>query len=103
MCIRDRFKRYGAIAAAGDRHLAEFCNGKWYLADPETVKRWHFGLTTVTWRKDDLKKRLERSERLVKGEEKFEINETGEDGVKQMRALLGLDVYKRQSLGPSNS
>lgn len=87
----DLFKRYGAIAAAGDRHLAEFCNGKWYLADPETVKRWHFGLTTVKWRKDDLKKRLEKSERLVKGEEKFEINETGEDGVKQMRALLGLN------------
>ena len=24
------FKRYGAIAAAGDRHLAEFCPGNWF-------------------------------------------------------------------------
>lgn len=86
----DLFKRYGYIAAAGDRHLAEFSDGAWYLLDPETVKRWHFGLTTVAWRKDDLKKRLERSARLVNGEEKFEIKETGEEGVNQMRALLGL-------------
>ena len=26
----DLFRRFGAIAAAGDRHLAEFCPGSWY-------------------------------------------------------------------------
>ncbi len=52
-----------------------------------------FGLTTVAWRKEDLKKRLERSERLYLGEEEFELRETGEEGVKQMRALLGLDDF----------
>ena len=36
----DLFRRYGYIAAAGDRHLAEFCEGKWYLKDPETVKEF---------------------------------------------------------------
>ncbi len=86
----DLFLRYGYIAAAGDRHLAEFCPGKWYLKDPKTVEKWGFGLTTVKWRKEDLKRRLERSERLYKNEEKFEIRETGEEGVQQMRALLGL-------------
>ncbi|MCH5212205.1 MAG: alpha-glucosidase/alpha-galactosidase [Oscillospiraceae bacterium] len=85
------FLRFGYIAAAGDRHLAEFCPGNWFLKDPETVKNWKFGLTTVKWRKDDLKKRLERSQRLYTGEEKFEIKETGEEGVRQMRALLGLE------------
>lgn len=90
MIKMDLFRRYGYIAAAGDRHLAEFSNGEWYLKDPETVKRWHFGLTTVKWRKEDLKRRLERSARLVSGDEKFEIKETGEEGVNQMRALLGL-------------
>lgn len=85
----DLFKRYGAIAAAGDRHLAEFMPGKMYLADPDTVHEWMFGLTTVQWRKDDLKKRLERSERLFKGEEKFELKKTGEEGVHMMQALAG--------------
>jgi len=86
----DLFKRFGYIAAAGDRHLAEFCEGKWYLENPERVKAMRFGLTTVDWRKDDLKNRLARSARLVSGEEEVKINNTGEEGVMQMRALLGL-------------
>lgn len=86
----DLFRRYGIIPAAGDRHLAEFSPGKWYLKDPETVKEWGFGLTTVSWRKDDLKKRLQRSEDLRSGKEELKINNTGEEGVLQMRAILGL-------------
>ena len=86
----DLFNRFGYIAAAGDRHLAEFCPGNWYLKNPDQVKEWKFGLTTVDWRKNDLKERLEKCERLVSGEEKFEIKETGEEGLNQMRALLGL-------------
>ena len=86
----DLFKKFGYIAAAGDRHLAEFCSKKWYLDSPERVEEMHFGLTTVAYRKDDLKKRLDRSARLMSGEEKFVLNETGEDGVKQIKALLGL-------------
>ncbi len=90
-CVKmDLFKRFGYIAAAGDRHLAEFCEGKWYLESPQRVKEMHFGLTPVSWRKDDLKKRLERSRRLLSGEEKVAIRGTGEEGVNQIRALLGL-------------
>ncbi len=86
----DLFLRYGSIAAAGDRHLAEFCPGSWYLKDNDTVESWGFALTPVSWRKEDLKKRLEKSERLYTGEEVFELKETGEEGVQQIRALLGL-------------
>ena len=86
----DLFRRYGFIAAAGDRHLAEFCPGDWYLASPEQVSEWKFGLTPVSWRKNDLKNRLERSSRLVSGEEEFKLNPTGEEGVNQIRAILGL-------------
>ena len=85
------FLRFGYIAAAGDRHLAEFCPGNWFLKDPQTVSDWKFGLTSVKWRKDDLIKRLEKSRELYEGKKKFEINETGEEGVRQMRALLGLE------------
>ena len=86
----DLFKRFGVIAAAGDRHLAEAVNGKWYLKDPETVAEWKFGLTTVDWRINDLNSRLERGTRLANGEETFELKETGEEGVLQIKALLGL-------------
>lgn len=86
----DLFLRYGLIAAAGDRHLAEFMPGDTYLKDPETVESWKFGLTTVAWRKNDLKKRLERSARLVSGEEEIELKPTGEEGIELMKALCGL-------------
>lgn len=85
----DLFRRYGYIAAAGDRHLAEFCPGDWYLGSPEQVKEWGFGLTTVGWRKEDLKQRMEKSERLFRGNEKFKLHDTGEEGVNQIRAILG--------------
>jgi alpha-galactosidase len=86
----DLFKRFGYISAAGDRHLAEFCPGKWYLESPERVKEMKFGLTPVSWRKEDLNNRLERSRKLLSGEEAPKINKTGEEGINQMRALLGL-------------
>lgn len=86
----DLFRRFGAIAAAGDRHLAEFMPGDEYLRDPETVERWGFGLTTVAWRKEDLGNRLARSRRLVSGEEALELEPTGEEGILLIKALCGL-------------
>lgn len=86
----DLFKRYGYIAAAGDRHLAEFCEGKWYLESPETVSKWGFGLTGIAWRKEDLEKRLKKSADLICGEQNVKIRCTGEEGVQQIRAILGL-------------
>lgn len=86
----DLFQRYGYIAAAGDRHLAEFCEGSWYLKDIEQVKGWKFGLTPVSWRKENLKERLQKSADLRSGKLPVTLAKTGEDGVNQMRALLGL-------------
>ena len=86
----DLFRRFGYIAAAGDRHLAEFCPRSWYLGSPEQANSWGFTLTPVSWRKQDLRARLARSEALRSGAEPLTIRETGEDGVAQMRALLGL-------------
>ena len=86
----DLFTRYGYIAAAGDRHLAEFCPGEWYLESPEKVKSWKFGLTTVETRIKQLEERLEKSAALVSGKEQVKIAVTGEEGVEQLRALFGL-------------
>lgn len=85
----DLFLRYGSIAAAGDRHLAEFMP-PWYLKDPETVRSWGFGLTTVDWREEDLQNRLARSQRLISGEEPIDLSGSGEEGHLLMKALLGL-------------
>lgn len=89
----DLFQRYGYIAAAGDRHLAEFCEGKWYLKDPDCVDKWGFGLTSVEWRKYDRDGKLAKSKRLREKEEAVQITTTGEEGIRQMRAILGLDEF----------
>ncbi len=89
----DLFNKYGLIAAAGDRHLAEFMPGDQYLKDPETVNSWDFALTTVKWRKEDLQERLERSKRLAEGSEQMELKETGEEGILLIKALCGLSRF----------
>ena len=87
----DLFRRFGYIAAAGDRHLAEFMDGADYLASPECVSEWMFGLTSVAWRKEHLLVRLGRSERLLSGEDVYQLKDSGEEGTLQIRALLGLE------------
>ena len=47
-------------------------------------------MTTVAWRKQNLIERLERSAKLVNGEETLKLDATGEEGVEQIRAILGL-------------
>lgn len=86
----DLFNEYGLIAAAGDRHLAEFMPSKRYLKDKETVADWKFGLTTVEWRKKDLENRLKKSHRLASGEEEIKLEPSGEEGILLIKALCGL-------------
>ena len=85
----DLFRRYGKIAAAGDRHLAEFMPPV-YLKDPDTAHSWGFGLTPVSWRKQDMANRLARRARLLSGEEKPGVKTSGEEGHLMLKALLGL-------------
>ena len=87
----DLFRRFGCIAAAGDRHLAEFMPGDEYLKDPATIEGWKYSLTSVQYRKDDLKKRLEKSRALVSGQREVEMEPSGEEGILLMKALAGLD------------
>lgn len=85
----DLLRRYGIVAAAGDRHLAEFMP-PWYLKDPETVEKWGFALTPVDWRIAQRKKQDLRQAELAGGREELELKQTGEEGVLQIKALLGL-------------
>ena len=88
----DLFNRYGALGAAGDRHLAEFVNNRWYLADPETVKHWHFGLTTVDFREKQQQERILDSVAMAKGELELKPENSGEELVRMLRALSGLET-----------
>lgn len=88
----DLYKRYGVLAAAGDRHLAEFCPGKWYLESPEKVAEYGFALTSVKWRKESLGDRYEKTQQLLDGKP-FELFESGEESVRQIKALLGLGNF----------
>lgn len=87
----DLLTKYGWLGAAGDRHLVEFMPGDTYLDSPDSVKYWGTYLTTVDSRKKGLEDRLARSERLYNEEEQLEFKESGEEGVKLIRALCGLD------------
>ncbi len=86
----DLFQRFGAIAAAGDRHLAEFMPGEDYLKNPEQVSQWRFGLTTVAWRKEDEAEKIREAERLASGEKELELEATGEEGILLIKSLCGL-------------
>ncbi|MBQ9756028.1 MAG: alpha-glucosidase/alpha-galactosidase [Clostridia bacterium] len=93
MVLSDLFKKYGIIPAAGDRHIAEFVPGNWYLKDPATVEKFGFTLTTVDWRRERLAKQNQTTARLASGEEQMVFKNTGEESVRQIKALLGMGEF----------
>jgi len=86
----DLHLRYGLIAAGGDRHLAEFCPKSWYLADAEAPAAWKFHLTSVDYRVRVRREINNLRQRVIAGTEKFPLKASGEEGVAQMKALLGM-------------
>ncbi|MDR2070318.1 MAG: hypothetical protein LBP81_02730, partial [Treponema sp.] len=86
----DLFRRYGLIAAAGDRHLAEFCPHSWYLANPAQVESWGFALTPVSWRVANRETLIRQAGAYREGTKTLVPVESGEEGIKIVKALLGL-------------
>ena len=84
------YQRYGALAAAGDRHLVEFCNNNWFLSSPEAAKQWHFGLTTVDYREANQAKQIADSIAMAEGNMDVPLAPSGEELVQLLRAILGL-------------
>ena len=87
----DLFLKYGFIAAAGDRHLAEFLPVDDYLKNPKLVEDWGYTLTPVSWRKTELKEKELRTKRLADGKEEYIVSHSGEEGVLLIKALCGLE------------
>ena len=89
----DLLRRYGALAAAGDRHLVEFVDRSWYLKDRETAARWHFGLTSVDWRIRNQERLIRESVEMACGQREIpRIRPSGEELVRMLRGILGLET-----------
>ena len=85
----DLYKRYGALPAAGDRHLVEFLEGSYYLSSMEAIKRWGFQLTSVNFREKQQKERVEESIAMAEGKKKVVVEKSPEEVVELMEAILG--------------
>lgn len=86
----DLFKKYGVIAAAGDRHLAEFIPS-WYLTDLDTIREWKFQLTPVSWRIKHQEELINKRKAIIQSNEEIKVEPSDEEGVKLIKALLGLE------------
>lgn len=85
------FKRFGVLAAAGDRHLAEFVPG--FIHSPEELFRWGVIRTPVSWRKEQWQWIPEMVNNYLAGELEWGFRDSGEEMTRQLRALLGLGDF----------
>ncbi len=86
----DLFRRFGVLAAAGDRHLVEFMNSSWYIKDKDDAGKWLYHLTPVSYRKQDRINKINQSRRIADGEEIIEVKRSDEEVVELMKALTGI-------------
>ena len=82
------FRRFGILAAAGDRHLVEFLPG--FIRSPDELFRWGVSRTPVAWRIGRWQAAPQKTRDLIAGHEPLTLTSTGEEGVAQIKALLGL-------------
>ena len=82
------FKRYGILAAAGDRHLAEFVPG--FTVSPDELFRWGVIRTPVSYRIEKWDRIGKQVPKIIAGQIPFELKQSDEEAISQIKALLGL-------------
>lgn len=82
------FKRFGFLAAAGDRHLVEFLPG--FIRSPETLFKWGVIRTPVSYRIERWTSAPQKTRDLINGVTPLVLESSGEEGVGMIKALLGL-------------
>ena len=82
------FQRYEILAAAGDRHLVEFLPG--FTRSPQELFKWGIIRTPVSWRKSRWTNAPQQTRDLLAGKEKLSLGASGEEGIAQIKALVGL-------------
>lgn len=85
------FQRFGILGAAGDRHLAEFVPG--FIHSPELLFRWGVIRTPVSWRMSVWEDSPKKVEDLLEGREPFALRRSGEEAIRQIRALFGMEEF----------
>lgn len=83
MIAFDLLRRFGALGAAGDRHLAEFV--PWYATSELELNRWGVILTPYAWRL----RRARQADRPVSDFATKPLKASGEEGVALIAALAG--------------
>ena len=81
-------RRYGILGAAGDRHLAEFVPG--FTRSREELYRWGISMTPVSYRIARWTDAPQQTRDVMSGKAPLFLNNSGEEGVRQMLALLGM-------------
>jgi alpha-galactosidase len=89
----DLYLKYKVMAAAGDRHLAEFMPKAFYLKDLRTIDYYKFSLTPISYRIENLKQAVLRTKRIIDGKENISLNPSDEEAVRQIKALLGYEEF----------
>jgi alpha-galactosidase/6-phospho-beta-glucosidase family protein len=81
------FRRYGILAAAGDRHLAEFVPG--FIGSPDELFRWGIIRTPISYRQARHQQATAMVDGLLSGALPFTLRDSGEEAVQQIAALVG--------------
>lgn len=88
----DLFRRYGIIAAAGERHLVEFV--PYYLKDEATLNRWGVQLTLYSYRQERYVNMPKQFRKRLAQAKPFELHPSHEEAVRQMKAVLGMGDFR---------
>jgi alpha-galactosidase/6-phospho-beta-glucosidase family protein len=84
--------RFGLLPAAGDRHLVEFLPG--FTRSVEGLFRWGIIRTPVSYRIERWRSAPQKTHDLMAGRTPLELKGSGEEGVQQIKALVGLGELK---------
>ena len=82
------FKRYGILAAAGDRHLSEFVPG--FIRSPLVLFRWGVIRTPVSYRIERWRQAPHIIRDYLEGRKLWALRQSNEEVIRQLRALVGL-------------
>lgn len=86
------YRRFGILAAAGDRHLAEFV--PWFLTDKDSCYRWGFMLTPYSYRLERYREAPKQFRKSMKSGKFPPLLTSGEEYLKHMIAITGKNVLK---------
>ena len=87
----DLFNRFGILAAAGERHLAEFV--PFYLKDEKTLHRWGVNLTPFSYRINRYNNSPVEFRKRLRDKKPLDLWQSDEEAIRQIKAILGMGDF----------